>query len=276
MTRANSTMGLEDDGCARNHRAAVFVAALVATACCFSLVPGDTLAGSLAQGAALAAVALAAVAASRPRALRAPRLCDGRGLLAWALYVLAVGLAAGLASLVVQPQGAALDASPLRVMQVVALCLLTAVFEEGVFRVLALDAFAPALGGGRRGMLRAALVSAVLFGALHVSLGEAASAVQAADFVAVAQTACKPVQAALFGLFMAAMYFGTRNLWTLVAVHAAFNFLYAGPQLLAGNLQQTYVTGNPIDFVLLAVSSVLLLPAAHAAFRSFRKNSKNV
>ena len=131
-------------------------------------------------------------------------------------------------------------------MQVVALCLLTAVFEEGVFRVLALDAFAPALGGGRRGMLRAALVSAVLFGALHVSLGEAASAVQAADFVAVAQTACKPVQAALFGLFMAAMYFGTRNLWTLVAVHAAFNFLYAGPQLLAGNLQQTYVTGDPI------------------------------
>ena len=125
-------------------------------------------------------------------------------------------------------------------------------------------------------MLRAALVSAVLFGVLHVSLGEAASAVQAADFVAVAQAACKPVQAALFGLFMAAMYFGTRNLWTLVAVHAAFNFLYAGPQLLAGNLQQTYVTGDPIDFVLLAVSSVLLLPAAHAAFRSFRKNSKNV
>lgn len=59
-------------------------------------------------------------------------------------------------------------------------------------------------------------------------------------------------------------------------MHAAFNFLYAGPQLLAGNLQQTYVTGNPIDFVLLAVSTVLLLPAAHAAFRSFRKNSKNV
>ena len=269
-------MGLEDDGCARNHRAAVFVVALVATACCFSLVPGDTLAGSLSQGAALAAVALAAVAASRPRALRAPRLCDGRGLLAWALYVLAVGLAVGLASLVVQPQGAALDASPLHVMQVVALCLLTAVFEEGVFRVLALDAFAPALGGGRRGMLRAALVSAVLFGALHVSLGEAASAVQAADFVAVAQTACKPVQAALFGLFMAAMYFGTRNLWTLVAVHAAFNFLYAGPQLLAGNLQQTYVTGDPIDFVLLAVSTVLLVPAAWSALRRFQKNSKNV
>ena len=125
-------------------------------------------------------------------------------------------------------------------------------------------------------MLRAPLVSAVLFGALHVSLGEVASAVDAADLVAVAQAACKPVQAALFGLFMAAMYFGTRNLWTLVAVHAAFNFLYAGPQLLAGNLQQTYVTGNPIDFVLLAVSTVLLLPAAHAAFRSFRKNSKNV
>ena len=84
------------------------------------------------------------------------------------------------------------------------------------------------------------------------------------------------MQAALFGLFMAAMYFGTRNLWTLVAVHAAFNFLYAGPQLLAGNLQQTYVTGDPIDFVLLAVSTALLVPAAWSALRRFQKNSKNV
>ena len=71
-------------------------------------------------------------------------------------------------------------------------------------------------------------------------------------------------------------YFGTRNLWTLVAVHAAFNFLYAGPQLLAGNLQQTYVTGDPIDFVLLAVSTALLVPAAWSALRRFQKNSKNV
>lgn len=269
-------MGLEDDGCARNHRAAVFVTALVATACCFSLVPGDTLVGSLAQGTVLAVVTLAAVGASRPRALCAPGPCDGRGLLAWVLYVLAAGLAAGIVSLIVQPQGAALDISALRVMQAAALCLLTAVFEEGVFRVLALDAFVSALGEERNGMLRAALVSAALFGALHVSLGEAALAVDAADCVAVAQAVCKPMQAGLFGLFMAAMYFETRNLWTLVAVHAAFNFLYAGSQLLAGNLQQTYVTGNPVDLALLAVSTAILLPAAHAAFRSFRTNSKNV
>lgn len=262
VTRTNSTVGLEaDGGLARNHRAAVFVAALVASAACFSLVPGDTLGGSLVQGAALAAVALAAVGASRPQALRVPRSGAG-GLGAWVAYVLAVGLAAGIASFLLLPQTAPLDVAPLRVLQVVALCLLTGVFEEGMFRVLALDALVPALGGGRRGMLRAALVSAVLFGVLHVSLGEANFAV---DAVAGMQAVFKPLQAGLFGFFMAALYFATRNLWTLVAVHAAFNLLYTGPQLLAGDVQQTYLTGNPFDFALLAVTVVLLHRAARAA-----------
>ena len=160
VARTNSTVGLEaDGGLARNHRAAVFVAALVASAACFSLVPGDTLGGSLVQGAALAALALAAVGASNPRALRAPRLGSAGGLGPWAWYVVAIGLAAGVASFFALPQGAVLDVAPLHVAQVVALCLVTGVFEEGVFRVLALDALVPALGGSRRGMLRAALVA---------------------------------------------------------------------------------------------------------------------
>ncbi|WP_270299814.1 type II CAAX prenyl endopeptidase Rce1 family protein, partial [Eggerthella sinensis] len=82
--------------------------------------------------------------------------------------------------------------------------------------------------------LAAAAVSSVLFGALHVSLGDSASAVGA---VAVAQTILKPVQAALFGFFMAALYVAARNLWQLAAVHAAFNLAYTGPLLLMGGFQ---------------------------------------
>lgn len=268
MTRTNSTIRLESGKePARNCGAVVFVVALVASVGCFSLLPGDTLSESLVQGAALAVVALAGMGLSCPQALGAPRFGDAGALGAWAAYVLVVGLAAGGTAFFLLPQGTVLDVAPLRVAQAVALCLVTGVFEEGVFRVLALGALVPALGGGRRGMLRAALVSAALFGALHVSLGEANFAI---DAVAGMQVVLKPLQAGLFGLFMAALYFATRNLWTLVVVHAAFNLLYTGPQLLAGNLQQTYLTGNPLDLALLAATVALLLPAAWAAIRTMR------
>lgn len=270
MANAGPTTESEvDGGFARGHRAAVFVAALGASAGCFSLVPGDTLEGSLAQGALLTAVALVAVGLSHPRALRAPHRACG-GLSPWVGYLLLVGAAAGSASLAMAPD-LAFDLGLARVAQVTALCLLTGVFEEGVFRVLALDAFVPALGGGSRGTMRAAIVSAVLFGVMHGSLGPAASG----DAVAVAQAVVKPLQAGLFGFFMAAAYAATRNLWALAFAHAAFDLLYIGPLLLAGDLQRAYVTGDVGDLALLVVTTALLVPAAIAAARSFRKNSPN-
>lgn len=274
MIRANSTEAVETEvGVLRGHRAGVFAAALAASVCCFALVPGDTLSGSIVQAALLAAVALAAVGAAHPGVLGAPSRGACRGWRAWIGYVLVVGLAAGVAACVASgvalPRAGELAADLARVAQVVALCLLTGVFEEGVFRVLAMDAFAPALGGGRRGALRAAAASAVLFGVLHVSVGEV---VFTADSVAGMQALLKPVEAGLFGFFMAAVYAATRNLGVLVAVHAAFNLVSTGPLLLAGDLQQTYATGNPFDLVVLAATTVLLVPPAAAAFRSFRRN----
>ena len=72
---------------------------------------------------------------------------------------------------------------------------------------------------------------------------------------------------------MAMVYFKTRNLWTLVGVHAAFNLFYSAPPLLAGDVQQTYVTGNPFDLVLLAATTLLLVPPALAAVRSVRDST---
>ena len=87
MTRTNSTGTLNSDRrLARNHRVAVFVAALVAMAACFALLPGATLSDSLVQTAALAAIAVAAVGVSRPAALgglsarRGRAAASGRGL----------------------------------------------------------------------------------------------------------------------------------------------------------------------------------------------------
>ncbi|PNV65472.1 CPBP family intramembrane metalloprotease [Rubneribacter badeniensis] len=209
---------------------------------------------------------------------------------AWTAYVLAVAAAAGVASVVVlaheagaafDPASNALGASadsagasgvPADVLGaawtlvlVALLCLFTGVFEEGVFRVLALDALSAACGDGPRGKARAAFASAALFGLLHVSTGDVSSVSDAASG---AQAFLKPVQAGLFGLFMAALYDRTRSLWPLAGIHAAFNLLSVGPALLAGDVRQTYVTGSLPDLALLVAMTVLLVPVAVAAVAS--------
>lgn len=230
------------------------------------------------------------------------------GLGRWTVAVLAIGALAGAASWWTLAGGAAagvagdaaselatvlscddgnVSALVIRLGSIAVLCLLTGVFEEGVFRVLALDALAPAFSGNRRacadgrglprapgsergawqnGMLGAAVASSALFGILHVSAMDAAAAESA---VAWAQFVLKPVQAALFGFFMAALFVRTGSLWTVAGVHGLFNMLYTGPVLAAGVLSPTYVTGNIVDLALLAATVLLLMPPALAAARAF-------
>lgn len=272
---------------ARSHRAVLFLAALALSMVCFEALPADTLEGSLAQSAALAALALVAAALSDPRSLRvrparphasvrsegAPTAFRAGHLRGWTGYLLVVGLAAGAAAFLAAPPGSAPfsdGASPhplvARVALVAAICLFTGVFEEGLFRAVALDALRPAFGPGHRGVVLAALASSVLFGALHVSMGDAATAGGA---VAWLQLLLKPVQAMLFGFFMAALFVRTRSLWAVAGAHALFDLLYTGPvAVLSGASQATYVTGAASDLVLLAATTALLVPAAIAAYRS--------
>lgn len=239
------------NGEARN--AAVLVGSLALAFACFQLVPGD----ALAREALLAVLAVAAVALANRPALALRGMRDAGRLGRWALYVLAVGLVCGVAS---AGHGVASVAS---VIEVSVSCLFTGVFEEGVFRVVALAALVPAFGGGREGLLKAMVVSSALFGLLHVSVADAAAA---GSVVTWAQAVCKPLHAALFGLFMAALFVRTRSLWSAAGVHGLFNLLYAGPLMLAGGAQATYVTGDPCDLALLAASTLLLVPPALAAW----------
>ena len=173
-----------------------------------------------------------------------------------------------------------------RLGAVLLLCLFTGIFEEGVFRVLALDALAPAFEGRKRhlgqhgsdtgvpptlgsfqhGLFGAAVASSVLFGMLHVSTMDGAAAGSAVAWV---QFVLKPVQAGLFGFFMAALFVRTGNLWVVAGVHGLFNLLYTGPALLAGSVSTTYVTGNPAELALLIVMTLVLVPPAVVAARIF-------
>lgn len=249
------------------------------SAACFQVISGDTLAGSLAQALVLAVAAAGAVALARPEVLRRsgarwgmPSLRVRGGLSRWVVVVLVVGALAGAVSwLLVQSAATggefdtgevvlfSAERAPVFAMRfgaVALLCLFTGVFEEGVFRVLALDALAPAWGRGRHGLLAAAVASSVLFGLLHVSAADAALADSA---IAWAQVILKPLQAGLFGFFMAALYVHTRSLWVAAGVHGMFNLLYLGPALMAGGMPSTYATGNPADLALLVATTFLFI-----------------
>ncbi len=159
-------------------------------------------------------------------------------------------------------QIAAADSAGKWCLQLLALAVLPAVLEEALFRGVMFRGFACAFEASGRAnpLLWAAAVSAGVFGVLHVSGGSPAVP---SDAVVLAQVVLKPVQAALFGFVMAGVFARSHNLWLACGLHAAFNALSEGPLFLAsGYLPATYLTGSVADAVLLAVGSVLLVPAA--------------
>lgn len=185
-------------------------------------------------------------------------------------------------------------------------CLLTGLWEEAVFRLAVIEAFErlsmlargvrlpwhrlcdgiPAVGAIPVGItLRAAVLSAVLFGIAHTSLGDMlpfrewlvgeGGAVGGAPFeggtASVLTTAAawlKFLQAALFGFVMACMYQRTRSLWKCAGLHALFDVLYLGPAVVAaGAFPDTYAVGSVPYLVMLVATIALLAGAVAQAWR---------
>ena len=168
-------------------------------------------------------------------------------------------------------------------------CALTGVYEEAFTRVLSIEAIEGALKRGEdssaaRGIdepgasrnsgcrvvepvdpqpaaglpaatKRAILVSALLFAVLHVGAPD-----MSADQSVFLQTALKFVQALLFGAIVGILYAKTRCLWPCASLHAGFDALYLGPNMLiSGTLPSTYASGSPSDSAILCVTAVMLL-----------------
>lgn len=110
-----------------------------------------------------------------------------------------------------------------------ALCAFVGVFEEVLFRGVLLGGLLSRFGGTRNGVVVAALVSSVVFGAVHV-----VSSAGATDALTLAQMLLKTVQAGSIGLISAAVYVRTRNIWGVAALHALADFLLMAPLALVG------------------------------------------
>lgn len=133
------------------------------------------------------------------------------------------------------------------------ICLLTGLYEEAFMRVLGIEAFERALD-----TKRAILASAALFALLHVGAPD----VSAGQLVLL-QTALKFGQALLFGVILGVLYAQTRRLWPCALIHAGFDVMYLGPNvLLTGEMPVTYASGMVGDTVPLVVTVLMLAGVA--------------
>lgn len=223
--------------------------------------------------------------------------------------VVCAGLAGGAASLfflllaehtAFLEIGTDLLSAVVRVLLVLIVCLGTGVYEEALFRGIAIPclmcAFAP-VGDDSRArdgfpsrrtgteytaktppsrltpLVKAVAVSAVLFAVLHLSGADAVTESTAAGstYVAVVvalQLVLKLLEGVLFSICMAYLYVKSGSIWQPAFVHGVFDLCALGPQLFAtSSVPSTYLTGSWSDaFALLAVV-IVLIPAAAVSIK---------
>lgn len=293
-----------------DHPAATLLLALfivcgaVSISAMWSDLPHQALASALTALLSLALLQLALFGGMRKISVPSEGACTAVGV-----GVVCAGIAGGAASLLFllvaeHTVFLGIDVEPLsavvRVLLVLIVCLGTGVYEEALFRGLAIPclmrAFAP-VGDDSRArdgfpsrqtstehtaktppsrltpLVKAAAVSAVLFSVLHLSGADAVAELTAAGSTYVAavvalQLVLKLLEGLLFGICMAYLYVKSGFIWQPALVHGVFDLCVLGPQLFAtGSVPSTYLTGSWSDaFAVLAVV-IVLIPAAAVSIK---------
>lgn len=155
-----------------------------------------------------------------------------------------------------------------RLLAFLLICLATAYYEEGLFRVL-LQRGAEAFGKPRAlTPFYAALAVSALFGLLHVT-GVFSSPMT--PYVAV-QAFLKFLQGFLFGLIMTGLLKKSGSFVFIVGLHACYDLLLFFPYALSfGVFPLSYCSDSLSATLALALAVVILVPAAIGAARSLRR-----
>ncbi|MCD8316870.1 MAG: CPBP family intramembrane metalloprotease [Eggerthellaceae bacterium] len=124
--------------------------------------------------------------------------------------------------------------------------------------------------------LMSALVSAVIFGLLHLLGSDFAEVAAPEDALSVFLMALsgilKFVQSGLFGFVMAAIFMDMRSIWVPTLIHGLFNFCYFLPEILIyGELPTTYLSADPVNLVILAVTVIILIPASWLSWKLLQR-----
>lgn len=107
-----------------------------------------------------------------------------------------------------------------RTLIVAALCLGVGLFEETLMRGLCLNGLLARMGRSTGGVFGAVILSSFFFGMLHYDFF-----IDYSDPMQIAQNVMKVVQTGMVGYILAAILVKTKNIWTVIVIHAANDFM---------------------------------------------------
>lgn len=190
-------------------------------------------------------------------------------------YMLAVAAVGGLASLgfaLVSGNSFQPDAGRLVVLTVLDV-LFVGLFEEFCFRGVFFGGLVARMGGTRRGLAWAIVISSLVFGFVHVMFPLFTGGVY--DFntawQALSNTLVKAVPAAIWAVTLLC----TRNIWTVVIMHAVNDLMVMLPgALISGSTAVSYVNGGELTVASLITQIIMFAiicgPQLVIAVRAFR------
>lgn len=171
------------------------------------------------------------------------------------LVLCAINLAADAGVILAYDDACLSPAWLLNILEALFLCVFVGLFEEGLVRVLLFCGILSRGGGSRNGMVAAALISSLVFGAIHVLPVRGVI-----DDLTLAQMLLKTVQAALIGLLLASAFLRTHSYYGVALVHCLADFLLFVPEVIlsSGDVSGGYVSqAGGIEAVVLVGSYVL-------------------
>lgn len=152
-----------------------------------------------------------------------------------------------------------------------AMCLAIGIIEEFMFRGVVFNALLALMGGTHRGVVRAVVVTSVIFGFAHVDF--------ASDFVdamSVVQALLKVVQTGMYSVLLCVIVLRTRELGGVSLFHGFDDFVILMPSvaLFDEGFEIDYVTtgDGAVEAALYYVLVIVLyLPFVIKAFRDLRR-----
>ena len=163
---------------------------------------------------------------------------------------------------------------PLYLLHILLLCMMIGMFEEIVFRGIILNGLLAPLGERRDGVLKALLISSLLFGAAHL-IGQDTDW---SDRLQATQAILKVAQTGVLGFVFGVCAIHQRNLTGVAVFHGFTDFvLMVLPYMLNGSEQGEvqYVTADSqaamTTIVMYSVLIALYIPALVTAMRTLRQ-----
>lgn len=158
-----------------------------------------------------------------------------------------------------------------QLVQAILLCVVVGLFEESLFRGIILSGLLAYGAKTRSGVMRAAIISSLIFGFVHVLPFFLYG--QVTTIPAFMQALFKTLGTGITGLLLAAIFIKTRSVWAIAAVHG-LNDLFAliSGALYGGAVATNYVNNDPSVALMYVVvyffTLILYIPVLVVALRT--------